>query len=120
VQFFGAVTKKQPYMIITELMQGGSLADMLREAEFPDMRRAVELAQHMARGMNYLHNRTPQVCVGVGSRRLALAWGRCAGGQPWRPRPRHQARRQAPLTPAPSRAPPCRRSSTATSSPPTS
>lgn len=63
VQFFGAVTKKKPYMIITELMQGGSLADMLREAEFPNMRRAVELCMHMARGMNYLHGRSPQTVI---------------------------------------------------------
>lgn len=68
VQFFGAVTKQTPYMIITELMHGGSLADMFREAEFPDMRRAVELCLHCARGMNYLHNRSPHVSSAAASR----------------------------------------------------
>lgn len=30
VQFFGAVTKQTPYMIITEFMGCGSMADMFR------------------------------------------------------------------------------------------
>lgn len=30
VQFFGAVTKQTPYMIITEFMACGSMADMFR------------------------------------------------------------------------------------------
>lgn len=30
VQFFGAVTKRTPYMIITEFMACGSMADMFR------------------------------------------------------------------------------------------
>lgn len=30
VQFFGAVTKSMPYMIVTEFMGAGSMADMLK------------------------------------------------------------------------------------------
>lgn len=30
VQFFGAVTKQTPYMIVTEFMSCGSMADMFR------------------------------------------------------------------------------------------
>lgn len=32
VQFFGAVTKQKPFMIITEFMGCGSMADMFRAA----------------------------------------------------------------------------------------
>ncbi|KAF8063844.1 TRN1 [Scenedesmus sp. PABB004] len=59
VQFFGAVTKQTPYMIITEFMGCGSMADMFRSREFPSLRRAVQLALDCARGIAYLHNHHP-------------------------------------------------------------
>eukprot|EP00879_Flechtneria_rotunda_P018122 GHRR01019004.1.p1 GENE.GHRR01019004.1~~GHRR01019004.1.p1 ORF type:complete len:502 (+),score=132.95 GHRR01019004.1:177-1682(+) len=59
VQFFGAVTKQTPYMIITEFMGCGSMADMFRSKEFPSLRRAVQLALDCARGIAYLHNHNP-------------------------------------------------------------
>ena len=34
MQFLGACTKKNPYMLVTELMYGGSLADCFKLAEF--------------------------------------------------------------------------------------
>lgn len=63
VQFFGAVTKKMPYMIITEFMGCGSLADMFRNKDFPSLRRAVQLALDCARGMAYLHNHQPLTII---------------------------------------------------------
>eukprot|EP00775_Hariotina_reticulata_P001428 gene1428-1769_t len=59
VQFFGAVTKQTPYMIITEFMGCGSMADMFRSKELPSLRRAVQLALDCARGIAYLHNHHP-------------------------------------------------------------
>ena len=56
VQFLGACTRKQPFMIITEYMPGGSLADLLkRPSSFPSMRRAIVMAMDCARAMAYLH-----------------------------------------------------------------
>ncbi len=56
VQFLGACTRKQPFMIITEYMPGGSLADLLRRpSSFPSMRRAIVMAIDCARAMTYLH-----------------------------------------------------------------
>lgn len=57
----GAVTKQTPFMIVTEYMVGGSLADLFKGQRFPSMWRAVQLALDMARGLAYLHNRTPHV-----------------------------------------------------------
>ncbi|KXZ55947.1 hypothetical protein GPECTOR_2g1498 [Gonium pectorale] len=63
VQFLGAVTKQTPFMIVTEYMVGGSLADMFKGQRFPSMWRAVQLALDMARGLAYLHNRSPQAVI---------------------------------------------------------
>lgn len=66
VQFFGAVTKQTPYMIVTEYMGVGSLADMFK-AQGPKsclpLPRAVQLALDCAKGMAYLHNRQPMVVI---------------------------------------------------------
>ncbi|KAF6260215.1 protein kinase [Scenedesmus sp. NREL 46B-D3] len=59
VQFFGAVTKQTPYMIVTEFMSCGSMSDMFRSREFPSLRRSVQLALDCARGIAYLHNHNP-------------------------------------------------------------
>lgn len=57
VRFFGACTKRQPYMIVTEYLPGGSLADLFRRSEhyFPSMRRAVAMALDCAKGCAFLH-----------------------------------------------------------------
>lgn len=65
VRFFGACTKRQPYMIVTEFLPGGSLADMFKRsnAHFPSMRRAVIMALDCAKGMTYLHTHNKQLIV---------------------------------------------------------
>jgi serine/threonine protein kinase len=63
VQFLGAVTKQKPFMIITEFMAGGSLLDMFRSEVGFSTWRAVQLALDCARGMAYLHNRSPQAVI---------------------------------------------------------
>jgi serine/threonine protein kinase len=61
VQFLGAVTTKQPLMLITEFLAGGDLHQLLRSGEtFPPDRR-VKCALDIARGMSYLHNRTKPI-----------------------------------------------------------
>lgn len=49
-------------MIVTEYMAGGSLNDVFKSGIHLSNRRAVELALDCARGMAYLHKRTPH-CV---------------------------------------------------------
>ena len=63
VQFLGACTKKEPYILVTELMQGGSLADAFRRTEAFPLRRALEIALDAARGLAYLHNRRPSPII---------------------------------------------------------
>lgn len=63
VQFLGACTKQQPYILITELMCGGSMADCFRMMKVMSLRRSVELALDAARGLAYLHNRKPAPIV---------------------------------------------------------
>ncbi|KAL4856575.1 SUMO-activating enzyme subunit 2 [Chlorella vulgaris] len=57
VQFLGACTKKEPFILVTELMSGGSLADAFRRPQVFPIRRAVEIAVDAARGLAYLHHR---------------------------------------------------------------
>ncbi len=61
VQFLGAVTKTQPFMIVTEYMTGGSLSDLVKAERLPSLWRAVQLALDCARGLAYLHSRSPAV-----------------------------------------------------------
>lgn len=63
VQFLGACTKREPYILVTELMAGGSLADAFRRTEAFPFRRAVEIALDAARGLAYLHNRRPSPII---------------------------------------------------------
>ncbi|PRW60891.1 Dual specificity kinase splA isoform A [Chlorella sorokiniana] len=63
VQFLGACTKKEPYILVTELMSGGSLADAFRRPQVFPMRRAVEIALDSARGLAYLHHRKPNPII---------------------------------------------------------
>ena len=60
VQFLGACTISQPYMIVTEFLPGGSLTDLFRrvhrgQASHPNLKRATEMALDCSRGMTYLH-----------------------------------------------------------------
>jgi hypothetical protein len=62
VQFLGAVTLEAPLCIVTELMPGGSLADVLDArgpGNPPPLGRACAWALDCARGMRYLHERRP-------------------------------------------------------------
>jgi serine/threonine protein kinase len=63
VQFLGACTKREPYILVTELMSGGSLADAFRRPEAFPLRRSVEIALDAARGLAYLHNRRPSPII---------------------------------------------------------
>ncbi|KAF5831112.1 protein kinase [Dunaliella salina] len=63
VQFLGAVTKTEPYMIVTEYMPGGSLTDIFRTSKKLTIWRAVQLALDCARGLAYLHSRSPQAVI---------------------------------------------------------
>ena len=63
VQFLGACTKREPYILVTELMSGGSLADAFRRPEVFPIRRGVEIALDAARGLAYLHCRKPQPII---------------------------------------------------------
>jgi len=63
VQFLGACTKREPYILVTELMAGGSLADAFRRTEAFPLRRAIEIALDAARGLAYLHNRRPSPII---------------------------------------------------------
>ncbi|EIE26582.1 kinase-like protein [Coccomyxa subellipsoidea C-169] len=55
VQFLGACTKQEPYILVTELMVGGSLSDAMRMSRHFTLRRAMEIAVDTARGLAYLH-----------------------------------------------------------------
>ncbi len=70
VQFLGAVTLARPYMIVTEFIAGGSLADLFSRCErpgpkCPGIKRALEIAQDIIRGMSYLHRFAPPVHASV-------------------------------------------------------
>jgi serine/threonine protein kinase len=69
VQFMGACTKQQPYMLVTEFMAGGSVSDLLRYGRRVSVRRGLEIAMDTARGLAYMHCRKPQVRRGSESRR---------------------------------------------------
>mmetsp|Transcript_19353 Transcript_19353/g.48754 ORF Transcript_19353/g.48754 Transcript_19353/m.48754 type:complete len:493 (+) Transcript_19353:173-1651(+) len=64
MQFLGACTKQTPYMLVTELMSGGSLQDAFQLMNFQlPLRRGLEIALDAARGMNYLHTRKPSPII---------------------------------------------------------
>lgn len=63
VQFFGACSKREPYILVTELMNGGSLADAFQRIEGFPIRRALQIALDAARGLAYLHNRRPSPII---------------------------------------------------------
>ena len=63
VQFFGACSKREPYILVTELMNGGSLADAFQGLQAFPFRRAIQIALDAARGLAYLHNRRPSPII---------------------------------------------------------
>mmetsp|Transcript_4252 Transcript_4252/g.11981 ORF Transcript_4252/g.11981 Transcript_4252/m.11981 type:complete len:445 (+) Transcript_4252:221-1555(+) len=63
VQCLGAVTSREPFMIITEYMPMGSVADIFESNINLGMKRFAEIALHTARGMAYLHERTPSAII---------------------------------------------------------
>ena len=63
VQFIGACTKETPYLIVTELALGGSLADVFNLRVQPGIKRCLAMALHTARGMAYLHGRKPHPVI---------------------------------------------------------
>eukprot|EP00210_Caulerpa_lentillifera_P009225 g8794.t1 len=62
VQFIGAVTREPPFMIITEFMNGGSLADVFNSGITLTIPRACEMALDCAKGMAFLHNSKNSTC----------------------------------------------------------
>ncbi|KAL6746387.1 protein kinase [Haematococcus lacustris] len=80
VQFLGAVTRSQPFMIVTEFIGGGSLTDMFRSQRTPTLWRAAQLALDCARGLAYLHARQPQAVI---HRDLKPANLMIGGGRLW-------------------------------------
>lgn len=59
VHFLGAVTQREPYLIVTEIMEGDSLEAALRRGTKFGLRRALEVALDCARGLEYLHLPNP-------------------------------------------------------------
>ena len=59
VQLLGAATQQEPYIIVTEILDGGSLDSALRGGAKFSLRRALEVALDCARGLEYLHLPTP-------------------------------------------------------------
>lgn len=54
-------TVKPPYIIVSELCAGGSLYNRLRDRSMPSLawRQRLKILLDVAKGMEYLHNRTP-------------------------------------------------------------
>ena len=63
VQFLGACTKQEPYVLVTELMTGGSLSDAMRQQKTFTLRRAMEICIDTARGLAYMHNKRPGAII---------------------------------------------------------
>jgi serine/threonine protein kinase len=64
VDFLGAITKQRRIMIVTELMAGGSLLDIMSEPVMFAPYRAAMMATDIARALHYLHHRSPKVSHG--------------------------------------------------------
>lgn len=63
VQFLGACTRQEPYVLVTELMTGGSLSDAMRLQQPFTLRRAMEVCIDTARGLAYMHNKKPSAII---------------------------------------------------------
>ena len=62
LQFLGACTLSVPYSIVMEYMINGSLGYHLIKGDLTDLRK-LYIAQDIARGLAYLHNRKPQCII---------------------------------------------------------
>ncbi|XP_073391374.1 serine/threonine-protein kinase VIK [Physcomitrium patens] len=63
MQFLGAVSKSQPFVIVTEYLPKGDLHDYLDRNGKLDALTAVKFALDIAKGMNYLHKHKPDPIV---------------------------------------------------------
>jgi serine/threonine protein kinase len=63
VQFLGASTQAEPLMIVSEMMDGGSLEAALQRQVRPPLRRVLEIALDCARGLNFLHLANPHCLI---------------------------------------------------------
>eukprot|EP00892_Ulva_mutabilis_P012550 jgi/Ulvmu1/9668/UM055_0006.1 len=63
VQFLGACTRSEPVVVVSEIMDGGSLEDALRLRRRLPLRRALEIALDCARGLNYIHLANPHAMI---------------------------------------------------------
>eukprot|EP00741_Cyanophora_paradoxa_P017250 tig00020961_g16661.t1 len=62
VLFMGACTVPEEFCVVTELMEGGSLFDLLHKQQKQlDRWMVVQWAKDIAYGMNYLHHQKPQI-----------------------------------------------------------
>lgn len=63
VQFLGTCIANDEVAIVSELMDAGSLADMLQARPLPPLRRSLEISLDCARGLNYLHLANPHAII---------------------------------------------------------
>lgn len=63
VQFLGAVTQRNPMMIIFEYLPQGDLYDYLRKKGGLKTSKAIDFALDIARGLNYMHEHKPDAIV---------------------------------------------------------
>jgi serine/threonine protein kinase len=63
VQFLGASTQEEPLMIVSEMMDGGSLETALQRRRNLPLRRVLEIALDCARGLNFLHLANPHCLI---------------------------------------------------------
>jgi serine/threonine protein kinase len=63
VQFLGASTQEELLMIVSEMMDGGSLETALQRRRKLPLRRVLEIALDCARGLNFLHLANPHCLI---------------------------------------------------------
>eukprot|EP01103_Thecamoeba_quadrilineata_P001109 TRINITY_DN10989_c0_g1_i1.p1 TRINITY_DN10989_c0_g1~~TRINITY_DN10989_c0_g1_i1.p1 ORF type:complete len:347 (-),score=56.08 TRINITY_DN10989_c0_g1_i1:70-963(-) len=63
VLFMGASTESNQFLIVTEFTEHGSLHDVLHRNKSPHLswQLRLQIAEHTALGMNWLHNQKPQI-----------------------------------------------------------
>lgn len=63
VQFLGACTKTKKPILVTEFMYGGSLDRVFKERGTLNLDEAMKYSMHIAKGLAYLHGKTPQPVI---------------------------------------------------------
>lgn len=63
VQFLGACTKTKKPILVTEFMNGGSLDRVFRDRSELSMQEAMNYSMDIAKGLAYLHGKTPQPVI---------------------------------------------------------